>query len=244
VSIPSDGSPPVTRSRAGAATDAGGGRDVVAVRAVAGTLACVVVLVLLGVGVETHFAPQLRLDTSASAAWYAGDHRSGARNVLLQAVSAPGLAVFRYVVTIPVLILLIRLRAWWTVAWVSSVAFLISPLTMAAKAFVGRVRPPFANGGALDPSPSFPSGHASGIAASVVAGLVLLWPVLSVAARRVSLVLGAALIVVVGFSRMWLGVHYLSDVLAGWSLGIAWALLTALLFGAFPGGRAALPARQ
>jgi undecaprenyl-diphosphatase len=39
-------------------------------------------------------------------------------------------------------------------------------------------------------------------------------------------------------------VHYLSDVVAGWSLGIAWALLTALLFGAFPGGRAALPARQ
>jgi undecaprenyl-diphosphatase len=53
---------------------------------------------------------------------------------------------------------------------------------------------------------------------------------------------GVVLAVTVGLSRMWLGVHYFSDVLAGESLGVAWALLTAVLFGAFPGGRAALPA--
>jgi undecaprenyl-diphosphatase len=39
---------------------------------------------------------------------------------------------------------------------------------------------------------------------------------------------------------MWLGAHYLSDVVGGWSLGLAWTLGTALAFGAFPGGRAAL----
>jgi undecaprenyl-diphosphatase len=52
---------------------------------------------------------------------------------------------------------------------------------------------------------------------------------------------GVVLVVVVGLSRVWLGVHYLSDVVGGWSLGIAWTLATALLFGALPGGRAALP---
>jgi undecaprenyl-diphosphatase len=242
VNIRPDGSPSVLRTRPAAPGRAGGSG--VPSAAIGAVVACLVVLGLLGAGVWTHFGPQLRLDTSVSTAWYAGDHRSGAMNALLQVLCAPGLAVVRYVVAVPVLLVLIRLRVWWTVAWVSSVAFLISPLTTVAKALVGRVRPPFANGGALDPSPSFPSGHSSGIAASVVAALVLLWPVLSAAARRVSLVIGVVLIVVVGFARMWLGVHYLSDVLAGWSLGIAWALLTALLFGAFPGGRAALPARQ
>ena len=44
----------------------------------------------------------------------------------------------------------------------------------------------------------------------------------------------------VGLTRMWLGVHYLSDVVGGWALGVAWSLLTALVFGAFAGGRAAL----
>ena len=63
-------------------------------------------------------------------------------------------------------------------------------------------------------------------------------------ARRLWPAVGVLLVVVVGCSRMWLGVHYLSDVVAGWSLGVAWALLTAVLFGALPGGRAALPARQ
>jgi undecaprenyl-diphosphatase len=48
------------------------------------------------------------------------------------------------------------------------------------------------------------------------------------------------LVLLVGLTRMWLGVHFLSDVLGGWSLGVAWTLLTALAFGALPGGRAAL----
>ena len=44
----------------------------------------------------------------------------------------------------------------------------------------------------------------------------------------------------VGLTRMWLGVHFLSDVVGGWALGLSWTLLTALLIGALPGGPAAL----
>ena len=52
---------------------------------------------------------------------------------------------------------------------------------------------------------------------------------------------GVVLVLVVGATRVWLGVHHPSDVLAGWSLGVGWTLLVALVAGGLPGGRAALP---
>jgi undecaprenyl-diphosphatase len=42
------------------------------------------------------------------------------------------------------------------------------------------------------------------------------------------------LVLLVGLTRMWLGVHYLSDVLAGWALGVGWTVLTAVLLGVLP----------
>ena len=244
MSIPPEGSPAVTRPRPAPAGDGtrrwAGGR----LAALGAVVACLLVLTLLWIGVWTHFGAQLRLDTSLSRVFYVGDHRSAALNDLLQVITAPGLSVVRYVVALPVVVLLVRARAWWTLAWVATVVVLIGPLNTAVKTVVGRIRPPFVDGGAMDPSKSFPSGHSSGIAASVVVALVAAWPLLSARARWVWVPVGVVVIVLVGFSRMWLGEHYLSDVLGGWSLGIACALLTALLFDAFPGGRAALPARR
>jgi undecaprenyl-diphosphatase len=117
---------------------------------------------------------------------------------------------------------------------------LVGPLTTALKEYFGRIRPDFDGGGARYESLSFPSGHASGIATLVAVALVLAWPLLSARARAWALAVGIGLVLLVGFTRMWLGVHYLSDVVGGWAFGLAWTLGTALLFGALPGGRAAL----
>jgi membrane-associated phospholipid phosphatase len=58
---------------------------------------------------------------------------------------------------------------------------------------------------------------------------VLLW--LSSWEARVAVICGAALVVVlIGFSRMYLGVHYFSDVIAGYAAGGVW--LSALITGA------------
>ena len=72
-------------------------------------------------------------------------------------------------------------------------------------------------------SPSFPSGH-SLFAASVFGGLAaLLSPRLRTHAMRVAVWTGAvALAGLVGISRVYLGVHYPSDVLAGYSVGLIW----------------------
>jgi undecaprenyl-diphosphatase len=198
------------------------------------------VLALLGWGVAAAWPPLLRVDHAVSAALYAGDDRSRPVETLLQVATAPGLSVVRAIVFLPVLAWLVVRRSWWTAAWVLVATALIGPLTTLLKNLVGRPRPQFAAGGARYTSLSYPSGHSSGIAALVTVALVLAWPLLAPAARRAWLAAGVALVLLVGATRLWLGVHYLSDVLGGWALGLGWSLLIALAFGGLPGGRAAL----
>jgi undecaprenyl-diphosphatase len=195
---------------------------------------------LLGVGVRTDFGPQMDVDAAVSEALYAGDERARALDWLLEALTAPGLSVVRIVLAVPVFVVLVRRRRMRLAAWVTAAVVLVAPLTSVLKEFFGRVRPDFGEGGARYDTLSYPSGHASGVATLVVVGLVLTWPLLSAAARRAWLAVGVALVALVGFTRMWLGVHFLSDVVGGWSLGLSWTLLTALLLGALPGGAAAL----
>jgi membrane-associated phospholipid phosphatase len=74
---------------------------------------------------------------------------------------------------------------------------------------------------------SFPSGHAA--AATATFGTLAFLLCLRPNARRVLLALGATvMIVLVGFSRLYLGAHYLSDVLAGTCFGVFWASLCAI----------------
>jgi undecaprenyl-diphosphatase len=77
---------------------------------------------------------------------------------------------------------------------------------------------------------SFPSGHAT--AATAVYTLLAWLAVRRLASRRLRLaaVFGAALVIAtVDFTRLYLGVHYLSDVLAGTAAGLAWALAAILV---------------
>jgi undecaprenyl-diphosphatase len=205
----------------------------------------VLVLVLLGVGVLTDFGPQLRLDAAVSEALYAGDERASTLNTLLEVLTAPGLTWVRALAFLPVLVWLGLRRAWWTFGWVLTAVLLVAPLTSLLKDAFGRLRPPFDGGGARYDSLSYPSGHSSGVATLVTVALVLAWPYLAAGAmRRLWVAVGVLLVVLVGVTRIWLGVHYLSDVLGGWALGLSWTLLTAAAFGALAGGRAALPVRR
>lgn len=223
VEVRPDGRQRITRSRAG--------------RTVLGSLA---ILLLLGWGVRARAAWQLRLDAEVSEALYAGDGRAAALDDLLEVMTAPGLSLVRLLVFLPVVLALAARRAWRTLTWVVVAVVLVGPVTSLLKEFFGRVRPPFQDGGARYTSLSFPSGHSSGVAVLVTVALVLAWPVLLPAARRLWTTLGVTLVLLVGSTRMWLGVHYLSDVVGGWALGLAWSLGAALLLGGLPGGPAAL----
>jgi len=82
----------------------------------------------------------------------------------------------------------------------------------------------------LPGSPSFPSGHAL-FAACVFGGLaVLLTDRMETRLLQILVwVIAVSLILLVGLSRVYLGVHYPSDVLAGYAIGVIW--VTAIAFG-------------
>ncbi|MBT9472216.1 MAG: phosphatase PAP2 family protein [Pseudomonadota bacterium] len=93
------------------------------------------------------------------------------------------------------------------------------------KAFYDRDRPMIVAHGSIVYSQSFPSGHSTAAAATF---LTLATVVASVEPRRrtKALVYGLAIsgVLAVGVSRVYLGVHWPTDVLAGWALGSSWAL--------------------
>ncbi|MFD9698754.1 phosphatase PAP2 family protein [Lentzea sp. NPDC059081] len=100
-----------------------------------------------------------------------------------------------------------------------------------AKALVGRDRPPPPVAAITESGYSFPSGHATGTSAIVLlcAWLVTRHLVTSWAGRVAVYATALGFIGLIGFSRVYLGVHYVSDVLAGWLLGTAWACAVAVV---------------
>lgn len=101
-------------------------------------------------------------------------------------------------------------------AWLSSDA---------SKALYSRPRPDVVPHEAYVFSASFPSGHST-LSAATYLTLAMLVASLETRRRSKALAYGIAAMVLVsvGFSRIYLGVHWPSDVLAGWCLGATWAL--------------------
>jgi undecaprenyl-diphosphatase len=99
-------------------------------------------------------------------------------------------------------------------------------LNLLMKSAFARRRPIFENSIVTLTSDSFPSGHT--MAATLLYGSLAVFVVLAIQAWRwrVLVVLVAWLVILLaGFSRIYLGTHYLSDVLGGIAAGVAWLTL-------------------
>ena len=128
-------------------------------------------------------------------------------------------ALWRVAVIFPVLFEL-RRRKFHRVAFLALSAWGAGLVSMCAKLLADRERPEeqLAQAAGL----SFPSGHALGIFVVVSALLITYYRQLRPRAQTLVVVAGIAVIVLVGYSRVALNVHHLSDVVAGWALGAAW----------------------
>lgn len=89
----------------------------------------------------------------------------------------------------------------------------------------GRARPDVATPLARVFTTSFPSGHATLSAITYLTiGAVLARSQPSSTISLYFMSLAAFLTMIIGVSRIYLGVHYLTDILGGWCIGIAWAI--------------------
>lgn len=154
--------------------------------------------------------------------------RSPAMDLIVTAYAYIGDTVGMLLLTLTATIALTISRRTWTPAILILIAGTGSLLmTIAGKRLIGRTRP--APGDAVPPfdySPSFPSGHA--LNSVVIVGIIayLLVPRLKTMSSRVlTLCAAATFAVTMGLSGVYLGHHWLTDVLGAWALGAAWLAL-------------------
>ena len=188
---------------------------------------------MLALLVRASWSPLLDLDRSVAT----GLHGVAVRHAwfvtlfkVLSTVFDP--ITFRVLITLIALALLarrhVRLGAWILVTvWGAAV------LGLALKELVARTRPDLVDAVATAPGHSFPSGHALTSTVGSAVLLLLVMPLLHGRWRALAVAVAVAIPVATGFARIGLGVHFLSDVVAGELLGLAWGATTTATFRAW-----------
>jgi membrane-associated phospholipid phosphatase len=188
-------------------------------------------LVLL---VRTQWSPLLRFDLYASTSLHraALDHSSLV--IAMRVLSAIGTTPVWLGITALTVGWLLRRRLHWLALFTVVTIVGGSILNHLVKRAVDRARPvlpePVAHASGL----SFPSGHAQEAFIGYAVLLVVFLPALRPTGRRIAVVVAVVMVLAIGFSRIALGVHFVSDVLGGYILGAAWV---AAMLAAFNPGR-------
>jgi undecaprenyl-diphosphatase len=196
----------------------------------AGFGAAALLFSLLIIAVRVRWLPLESIDRGIAEGLNAAVAPNDAMVALMAGISRLGsFGVMAWLVAIGTTLVVVRKQyqlAGFLVA--TTVGGLILDPTL--KLAVGRLRPvveqPVAQGGGN----SFPSGHSLNSMVCYTALLLVFLPALRPRWRRAAVLAVGVLVVLVGFSRLALGVHFLSDVIGGWSLGVAWLGLCATAF--------------
>jgi membrane-associated phospholipid phosphatase len=159
-------------------------------------------------------------------AWFIS-HRAPTATTVMTAVSAAGGTAVMAVLALIGAGLLWRTRRRAEAGIVIGAAVGAGLLVTGFKHLYDRARPPAIDRLTIETNYALPSGHALGsmvVLGVLTAVAVLLTRRLAVQAGAVALAIAG--IVTIGASRLYLGVHWLTDVLTGWLLGAAWLALS------------------
>ena len=124
-------------------------------------------------------------------------------------------------VTLVVSLILFRQQRWRSLIYLITTLLGSWFLCYVAKILLHRERPHIWEAVSLPSDYSFPSGHAMSSMTLAVALVVLTW-----GSRwcQWALLIGSGYVLAIGWTRLYLGVHFPSDVLAGWMASIAWTV--------------------
>jgi len=140
-------------------------------------------------------------------------------------VTALGSVPILTLVMLVVVGLLLAMRRWVTALLTAAACASAGLVVTLLKNEVGRPRPAIVPHLVDASGLSFPSGHSAGSAAVYLTLTALATQVVEgEPVRRYLIAVAALLVGAIGVSRVYLGVHWPSDVLAGWSFGTLWAL--------------------
>lgn len=166
------------------------------------------------------------------------DHRTGPGTVAAKIVTEVGSTLAMAVIATIVVVTLWVRRQRGDAAMVAVVGIGAAALVRVTKTLVARPRPPAEFRLATENTLSFPSGHA--LASTAVLGVLAVLgfaalkggrkdrartPVRRYLPTAVFVVVIGSFWVSIGLSRLYLGVHWATDVLAGWASGLAWLIL-------------------
>lgn len=154
-------------------------------------------------------------------------HRTGLLTTVLIGITQVGSTVAMAVLaTVVVVGLALRADRRGDGIFVAVVAIGAGVLVAIFKPLIGRLRPPAAFRLVNETNQSFPSGHALASASILGVLAVLFLPQITDRLIRAAVAMaGVLLIALIGFSRMYLGVHWPTDVLGGWLIATGWLVL-------------------
>jgi membrane-associated phospholipid phosphatase len=186
-------------------------------------------LALLTIAVARHSGPIQHFD-NAIHSWVVS-HRSAASLSIARAITWGGVTR----VTLPALVLVgalalrghrplgTRLGSGVLLAGAASVGIY---LEIGLNSMVGRARPPVADWAGTAGGPAFPSGHTTAATIFAASCAWALTTRIRVGRPRVVLwSVAGAFALAAGWSRVWLGVHWPTDVVGGWLFGVSWSAL-------------------
>ncbi len=158
------------------------------------------------------------------------DHRTDAWTAVMEAVTTLGNTATLTIIALVVTAVLAWLRRWRLALLVGPGSLIAAGMMVGLKELVERPRPPIPDRLQELSTYSFPSGHA--MSSTVVYGLI------AVAGYRCSgwvrahlwvLSIAPLLAIAIGITRIYLGVHWMTDVLAGWAFGAIYVVATGWL---------------
>ncbi|KQS05139.1 hypothetical protein ASG11_03530 [Sphingomonas sp. Leaf357] len=189
------------------------------------------VLLVAGIGALIDRGAQFRID-AAIMLWTRHGAMHGVpigpawvRAAMVDITALGGVTVLT-LVTIVVAGFLALKRLWLTLMLVLAGTISGAIAVATAKAIVARPRPALVDHLVQVSSASFPSGHATSSAIVYLTIAALVMQIVRGRPLRIY-ILGTAIVLVtlIGCSRVYLGVHWPSDVLTGWGFGSLWALM-------------------